>query len=111
MRLADVIGPYDDSCRFWKYLIWAKIGEIQVNNKDHKNSKLSFTFSHDVVKIITSQIEKSEKKFGAFNIACKENLSLFEFLQKFAGDNFIEKDLARAFYPSVECGYINIGLA
>ena len=25
LRLADVIGPWDDSCRFWKYVLWSKI--------------------------------------------------------------------------------------
>ena len=27
LRLADVIGPFDESFRFWKYVLWAQ--EVQ----------------------------------------------------------------------------------
>ena len=60
LRLADVIGPYDDSCRFWKYVLWSQIAQkskdkthfIQLNTKDHLNQKLSFTYSKDVIGVI-----------------------------------------------------------
>ena len=38
LRLADVIGPYDDSCRFWKYLTWSEYSDkvpLQINPHDH----------------------------------------------------------------------------
>jgi nucleoside-diphosphate-sugar epimerase len=28
LRLADVIGPWDDSCRFWKYILWSEIASV-----------------------------------------------------------------------------------
>ena len=34
LRLADVIGPYDDSCRFWKYVLWSQIAQA-ANNKEY----------------------------------------------------------------------------
>lgn len=45
LRLADVIGPWDDSCRFWKYMLWLEIAEmtgsreykVHLDTKDHIN--------------------------------------------------------------------------
>ena len=54
LRLADVIGPFDDSCRFWKYLMWAQVAKHWPITLDEaeKARKLSFTFSGDVVDAI-----------------------------------------------------------
>ena len=57
LRLADVIGPYDDSCRFWKYVIWASLSgiegcQIQLDIEDHIYQPLSFTYSIDVARLI-----------------------------------------------------------
>ena len=64
LRLADVIGPFDNTKRFWLYLIWAKLAKnkstkedadkfkILINNKEHLNNKFSFTFSLDVIRVI-----------------------------------------------------------
>ena len=72
LRLADVIGPWDDSCRFWKYVIWSKIAKItenspncekykiQLNTTDHINQKLSFTFSQDVISVIMKVIIENQ---------------------------------------------------
>jgi nucleoside-diphosphate-sugar epimerase len=63
LRLADVIGPWDDSCRFWKYILWAEIAsvgnsEIQLNTAEHLHTKLSFTFSQDVVSVIMQSFDQ-----------------------------------------------------
>ena len=89
VRLADVIGPYDDSCRFWKYILWnqvSHISKIQLNTKDHLKQKLTFTFSQDVVNIIIAQLSKDEKNEGAFNIGCTESPTLEQFLKIIQGD-------------------------
>lgn len=69
LRLADVIGPYDDSYRFWKYVTWIKtlLGlpsrlspevastvktKIRYEVPRDLSSKLSFTFSVDVVRML-----------------------------------------------------------
>ena len=54
LRLADVIGPYDDSCRFWKYPLWAQVAKQWPITLDEaeRNVKVSFTFSCDVVQTI-----------------------------------------------------------
>jgi nucleoside-diphosphate-sugar epimerase len=59
LRLADVIGPYDDSCRFWKYLLWQRVVEehkLELNKSDHLDLRMSFTFSEDVARFICHQI-------------------------------------------------------
>ena len=74
LRLADVIGPYDESHRFWKYVTWMKAlyglptrlsaeqtaqvieNKIWYEPKD-ATKKLSFTFSIDVVKFILAYLE------------------------------------------------------
>jgi nucleoside-diphosphate-sugar epimerase len=134
LRLPDVIGPFDSSGRFWAYLIWLK------SNKDHpihlnKNFEirnLSFVFSQDVSKILFQLLDRikhnpdaaswlSKINGESFNLAFEEKISLKAFIEKIAGMigvdkvNFIdEKKLVKAgkfFYPSVECGPLNISKA
>lgn len=56
LRFADVIGPYDDSGRFWSYIkwmmdpTWAKKPLPQ--DKETQNNLLSFVFSEDIVKTL-----------------------------------------------------------
>lgn len=131
LRLPDVIGPYDSSGRFWAYLIWLK------NNKEHpihlnKNFEirnLSFVFSHDVSRILLHILDRIKKYPDAaswlakingesYNLAFEEKISLKVLIEKLAAFigiekvNFIdEKKLIKAgkfFYPSVECGPLNI---
>lgn len=130
LRLADVLGPYDDSSRFWKYFLWAKVAasgentngkfDLQLNTGDHINSKLSFTLSSDVVRILMQQATSDQKIYGNFNIACPEAATLKEFLLLAfpeASNRFKMMDHkkgeghARAFYPSVDCGFINVSRA
>ena len=63
LRLADVMGPWDDSCRFWKYVLWAEVAAagssaIELNTSDHLHTKLSFTFSQDVVSVIMQSFDQ-----------------------------------------------------
>ena len=74
MRLADVIGPYDETYRLWKYVTWMKalLGQstrlseeqtVQMRGSKIKyevprdvEHKLSFTYSYDVANFITNYI-------------------------------------------------------
>ena len=92
LRLADVIGPWDDSCRFWKYIIWAKAAKlteklkIQINASDHQNQKLSFTYSPDVGSAIIKEVTSALKTEGTINLACSDSMTLFQFLLKIEAD-------------------------
>lgn len=76
LRLADVIGPYDESFRLWKYVTWIKtlLGlqtrlvdpddkarvqarKIKYEQVKDTEKKLSITFSIDVVKTILRLID------------------------------------------------------
>jgi nucleoside-diphosphate-sugar epimerase len=53
LRLADVIGPYDETFRFWKQLIWAQNqAKFPLEVLSGKERRLSFVFSRDVVGVI-----------------------------------------------------------
>ena len=106
MRLADVIGPYDESFRLWKYVTWIKtlLGQptrliedqkVAIRQKGSKiryevpkdiERKLSITFSVDVTKFIlaymhSDNVRTSPQSFEAVNIACEEKPTLVELIK------------------------------
>ena len=101
LRLADVIGPYDESWRFWKYCTWIKAhlglptrldSELTACLKSTKiwyevpkdtDRKLSITFSVDVVKFILASLETTRElePFFAVNLACEEQVTLLELIK------------------------------
>ena len=52
LRLADVIGPFEDTGRFWATYLIAKYGENRVLKADVASSRVVLTFSEDVVNLI-----------------------------------------------------------
>ena len=90
LRLADVLGPYDESLRLWKYTTWIKAHfrlptRLSAEEEDlvrtrrlyyevpkDQEQKLSFTFSVDVVKFVLSYMEMSSigQTFTTVNLAC-----------------------------------------
>ena len=89
LRLPDVIGPFDSTCRFWAYCLWIQ------NNKNwpihtqkaSKTDKLSFVFSEDISGFIHSLVPLTNdevfmrKIFGqSFNFSFNENPTLDEFI-------------------------------
>lgn len=117
-----MLGPYDDTCRFYKYIVLAKLAEIcsdfslTINAHDHLSHNMSFTYSKDVSAIILRQLSKSEKSIGYFNVACAEGITLQQLVQHFQPNLDLVKILdhkkgeghARSFYPSVNCGQIDV---
>ena len=106
MRLADVIGPYDESFRMWKYVTWIKtlLGQptrlidyqkVAIKEKGSKiryevpkdvERKLSLTFSVDVTKFILAYMQSDNVRtttspFEAVNIACEEKPTLVELIK------------------------------
>lgn len=91
LRLPDVIGPYDSTCRYWAYLLWLRdMQKRPIHSHDEsKNVKLSFVFSRDVADLIISFISKvNDIKFlesihsESFNIAFEESPTLDQMVQK-----------------------------
>ena len=84
LRLADVIGAYDESFRVWKYVTllsdpgYSSV-KVSVEVKD-TITKLSFTFSSDVVRVILGCIASDLGVQSAMNIACSEMVTLHDFL-------------------------------
>ena len=95
LRLPDVIGPYDNTERFWVYLLWIEqMDAFPLHSQtDSSVKKLSFVYSEDVAGFIYSFIERVNDVTNcqefvktisghSFNIACDETLTLLELLQK-----------------------------
>lgn len=73
LRLADVIGPYDETFRFWKQLIYIE-HNLPFLKDNSKTNKMSFVYSRDVVRVILQTIETPY--FGVFNLACHERVTI-----------------------------------
>ena len=85
LRLPDVLGPFDNTNRYWCLLEWIKQSKkhpLEVNAKD-KLSKLSFVYSKDVAQLIHNLIATRESvdKYRSYNIACKELVSYMELVE------------------------------
>lgn len=97
LRLPDVIGPYDSTCRYWAYIYWLR----EMNRKpihSHEESKsvrLSFVYSRDVGDLVCRVLERVGERRGyvqeingeSFNIAFEENPTLDDLVRKIV--NFI----------------------
>ena len=85
LRLPDVIGPFDETQRLQKYVAWFTFDQIKApigyEDKD-LNRKLSFVYSEDVVKVILKVLDQpAETGLRIWNLACKEQIFLKDFLE------------------------------
>jgi nucleoside-diphosphate-sugar epimerase len=123
LRLADVIGAFDESFRVWKYVTLLSDPDyssvkVGVEVKDTM-TKLSFTYSSDVVRVILACIASDLGVQSAINIACSEMVTLLEFLvlmKEFCSSQkkiqvVDQNSYCTKFLPSVDCGPINISKA
>lgn len=85
-----MIGPFDDSYRFQKYVTWMQnlladksFAKLGYEKKD-LSQRLSFVYSKDVVKVILELSFDKQEVDGSFNIACTEQPTLPEFLNMIA---------------------------
>lgn len=115
LRLADVIGSFDETFRLWRLVLWAmhssEIYPLQLDDRAMSH-KLCFTASKDVVAVILSALH--DPKTGIYNLACQEKLTLEAFLKllvsvlDISDARFRTKHPARKIFPSVDCGPIDI---
>ena len=85
LRLPDVIGPYDDSNRYWLYLRWAReILDKDLEVDDEGNEVLlSLVFSEDVADLLMRLLltqDRSKILSESFNLAFEENYTLKQVL-------------------------------
>ena len=118
LRLPDVIGPRDNTNRFWYYFLWTLVHkEIDFPLMIPTwlaSQPLSFVYSLDVARLITGTLLKPLPKFlnQPFNLAFSEILTLQEFLTLIGNSvdidtvSFIEGG-SEYYFPSVTRGPID----
>eukprot|EP01066_Platyproteum_vivax_P007117 Platyproteum_vivax@DN270_c0_g1_i1.p1 len=111
LRLADVLGPYDNTFRLAGYWWWLLAPSSIGIRPDTAKQRLSFTYSEDVASFIclllgnhppierqeTAKLkrlstdiepvlnrERDSKRFHSWNLACEETVNMEEFLNLFA---------------------------
>ncbi|XP_032218471.1 uncharacterized protein LOC5518064 [Nematostella vectensis] len=120
LRIPDVIGPRDNTDRFWFYFIWVKFQDVlkrPVNYPPYlQGRKLSFVFSEDVAILMNHLPYLPDNVFNqAYNLACKEMVTLEEFI-KLLGEHVGVPDVqfdkveerGATYFPSVQRGPLNI---
>jgi nucleoside-diphosphate-sugar epimerase len=89
LRLPDVIGPYDSTCRFWAYLTWLNdMARKPIHTQEEsREAKLSFVYSKDVAALCVSLVDQAndsefvKKVHGqSFNIGFTETPTLDQFI-------------------------------
>lgn len=81
LRLPDVIGPRDNTNRFWKCVMWVKLNKIHgpIQIPDHLSQKpLSFVYSLDVGRLIYQLIvtPKTDVFNEAYNLGFTDTITL-----------------------------------
>ncbi len=70
LRLPDVIGPFDNTERFWATLEWIKASgkyPIPLSREDEER-KLAFVYSRDVCRFILQLIDKVKPETDFINM-------------------------------------------
>ncbi|XP_060068799.1 uncharacterized protein LOC132548914 [Ylistrum balloti] len=89
LRLPDVIGPRDNTYRWWIYQLWIKMLDyldrpLEIPD-EVSNRPLSFVYSYDVADLIIQLLDSDAGVFNeAYNLAFEENPTLTEMLQLMA---------------------------
>ncbi|XP_065653466.1 uncharacterized protein LOC136080580 [Hydra vulgaris] len=121
LRLPDVIGPRDNTLRFWKYFMRVKLqktlGPLSIP-KHEQERQLSLVYNSDVADLIVSLLKPNlpvDVLNQAYNLAFREPISLKKmlfFIGKFVnkGDVFFNEtdELIHYGIPSVTRGPIDI---
>ncbi|EDO45925.1 predicted protein [Nematostella vectensis] len=115
-----ILGPRDNTDRFWFYFIWVKFQDVlkrPVNYPPYlQGRKLSFVFSEDVAILMNHLPYLPDNVFNqAYNLACKEMVTLEEFI-KLLGEHVGVPDVqfdkveerGATYFPSVQRGPLNI---
>ena len=121
LRLPDVIGPRDNTNRFWTYLIWLRFGDVigkRISLPPHlAGKKMSLVHSEDVGSLILRLVKMDpHPNFKqTYNLAFRETVTLEELINLMAkglGINKVEYDRednsGSYLFPSVTRGPVNI---
>ena len=123
LRLADVIGAFDSTDRWWQYQVWIEAAvkaSLPVYIKENlKDSRISLVYVKDVSQvvmgIVRDKFECDSIKNQCFNLACLETCTVKELVQKIAEFSHkqgvqveFSSDDVPQMYPSVERGPIDI---
>ena len=86
LRLPDVVGPRDNTHRWWLYQVWITLGDFLDRSLAVPESvmytKLSFVYTEDVADLILMLLHADLELFDQpYNVACEESLTLVELLQ------------------------------
>ncbi|XP_069120345.1 uncharacterized protein [Argopecten irradians] len=89
LRLPDVIGPRDNTYRWWMYQLWIKLSDYldrPLSVPEELNSRpLSFVYSYDVADILIYLLDAELDVYNqAYNLAMEENPTLTELLKEMA---------------------------
>ena len=122
LRLPDVIGPRDNTNRFWYYFIWTlihkEVGFPLMIPTWLEKQQLSFVYSLDIAALIKDTLLKPTPEYlnQAFNLACSEIVTLQEFLALIGNSlnidtcSFLEGG-SEYYFPSVTRGPVNCSKA
>ena len=109
LRLPDVIGPFDDTLRLWRYKLWIDSGvPIYQNPRRTRRSATlaNFVFSGDVVSVIYHILREGVwvGHKGAINLACHEQVTIGDLLGMIKPDfaTTDDKKFKAEFLPSVD---------
>lgn len=121
LRLPDVIGPRDNTLRWWTYQLWLKLSTHltrQITIPIRLFSKpISFVYVNDVADLIERSLTFKDEVFNqAYNLAFSETWTLYQVLSKIGRSlekediNILLDERRDYFYlfPSVTMGPINI---
>jgi nucleoside-diphosphate-sugar epimerase len=119
LRLPDVIGPRDNTDRWWIYQLWIQfhkvIGRPLYMTHDLSQQQISFVYSLDVAKAIASIMKDSEPhKSTVYNLAFGEVTTLRQLLVDIAARlqvadvEFSDTGTVKSYlFPSVTRGPLN----
>ena len=97
LRLPDVVGPRDNTYRWWLYQLWIKLNDYldRALSVPHRlwNQPVSFVYVDDVADVILNLIDSDLDIFNqAYNLACDEQPTLVHFLHTLM-DELDEEDI------------------
>ncbi|XP_013075096.2 uncharacterized protein LOC106061480 [Biomphalaria glabrata] len=121
LRLPDVIGPRDNTNRWWYYQLWMKLKYYLEKDiivpKSSENRLMSMVYVKDVADMIQKLVQNSYPNayFQTFNLALKETFTLKQFLETMRDQlnatnvsiTVEDSPLATRMYPSVKLGPVD----
>ena len=118
LRLPDVIGPRDNTQRWWSYQIWLKVHQ-RLNSPIHipkslEKMDMSLVYSKDVATLVSNMVSKDNSLVSnIFNLAFQSTITLPSLIKQMALCMNISQDNVHftkgtlVYFPSVTRGPID----